>query len=211
MSFTKLSHDKQAYKTTINQSVKNASYQLNKPRVSCKQCYPYPVSVIPQQQGVSVFKNKHLVDVGSELRGITRKASAVPSEKYVPNCVIGKCGSGYPCGQGVIDNCGSQKPGQRAGDEGLVHWKDCFIPSEDTRTSNPACNLRGTGWNRWEWLSRDPQEHLEKNFKNQVSTRIMVKDNHRPTLPNPIDNTSSLPNAGEAPYNDLNGDYASYN
>ena len=92
------------------------------------------------------------------------------------------------------------------------NFKTCDTPPvENTRLSNPPCNLRGTGWNRWEWLSRDPQEHLEKNFKNQVSTRIMVKDNHRPTLPNPIDNTSSLPNAGEAPYNDLNGDYASYN
>ena len=211
MSFTKLAYDKEAYKTTISQSVKQAKYQITKPRISCQQCYPYPVSVRPQQQGVSVYKDKHIIDVSSELLGITRTATSAPGGKYIPECKVSQCNSGYPCGQGVVDNCNSQNSGERVGDEGLKHWKDCFFPAEDTRLSNPSCNLRGTGWNRWEWLYRNPQEHVEKSFKNDISTRIMVKDNHRPIIPTPISVNKSLPNAGEKAYNNINGNYASYN
>ena len=58
--------------------------------------------------------------------------------------------------------------------------------AEEIRTSNPPCNLRGTGWNRWEWLCMDPQERVLMPFDNMVSNRIIVKDNHRPCVPNPI-------------------------
>ena len=30
--------------------------------------------------------------------------------------------------------------------------------------SNPPQNLKGTGWNRWEWLFHDPQKQLERTF-----------------------------------------------
>ena len=49
MSFTKLAYDTNAYKSAVQQSMRQGSYHLNKPKVSETQCYPYPVSVIPQQ------------------------------------------------------------------------------------------------------------------------------------------------------------------
>jgi len=208
MSFTKLSYDKDAYKTNIKQSERPCAYHIEKPPVSSKQCYPYPVSVIPQQQGVSVFKNRLQVDVSSELLGITRKASGGPSTKYNPSCDI-SCDTGYPCGQGVIGKCDGLKVGQHAGDAALSHGEKCFIPAEETRTTNPSCNLRGTGWNRWEWLCNDPQKNIERNFPNNVSNRILVKDNHRPTIANPIDVTTSLPNNSDVGYS--GGDYAKWN
>lgn len=208
MSFTNLSYDKDAYKTTIKQSKGPGSYHIEKPRVSTKHCYPYPVSVIPQKQGVSVFRNKLQVDVSSELLGITRKASDVPSEKYNPQCNV-SCDTGYPCGQGVIGTCNGLKKGQRSGDNELVHGENCFIPAEETRTTNPSCNLRGTGWNRWEWLCLNPQKNIEITFPNNVSNRILVKDNHRPVIPNPINVKSALPNNSEAGYD--GGNYAKWN
>jgi hypothetical protein len=36
--------------------------------------------------------------------------------------------------------------------------------TDDSRLSNPPCNLRGTGWNRWEWLCLNPQERVEIPF-----------------------------------------------
>ena len=193
MSFTKLSYDKGAYKNAINQSIKPGSYYLDKPRIDCSHCYPYPVSVIPQQRGVSMYSNKNLVDVSSELLGITRKASEDPTKHYTPSCPPNSCDTGYPCGGGVIGKCNGLKEGSRPGDEGLVHFKDCFLPAEETRTTNPACNLRGTGWNRWEWLCMNPQENIEIPFSNNVSNRIVFKDNHRPSIPTPMESTNVIP------------------
>ena len=204
MSFTKLSYDKEAYKTAINESIKPGSYYLNKPRIDCQHCYPYPVSVVPQEMGNSLYSDKSMVDVSSELLGLTRKASDDPKKQYIPTCGKDFCDSGYPCGGGVIDKC----KGERPDDKGLVHFKDCFIPAEETRTTNPACNLRGTGWNRWEWLCTDPQKNIEMPFSNNVSNRIIFKDNHRPSIPNPMDQTSSLPPNAVNPCNELDGSCA---
>ena len=43
----------------------------------------------------------------------------------------------------------------------LKHFQDCHLNSEPTKLSNPPCNLRGTGWNRWEWLCQNPQDKVE--------------------------------------------------
>ena len=65
---------------------------------------------------------------------------------------------------------------------------------EDTRLSNPPCTLRGTGWNRWEWLCQDPQEEL-RPFDFNISNRIAAKDAHRPCIPIPISfNNRTNPN-----------------
>ena len=106
--------------------------------------------------------------------GITRKISNDPNMYFKPKCIDSVCNSGEVCGQGVIGKCGDQKDGERVGDEDLHHWKDCQIPAEDTRLSNPSCNLRGTGWNRWEWLCLNPQEKVEVPFDYNISNRIIV-------------------------------------
>lgn len=200
MSFTNLSYDKGAYTTDLNQSVGPGVYRLGEPSISCEgQCYPYPPTVRLQRQGDSISKNNLLVDVDSELLGITRKLSEDPNKQYQPNCVDTVCSSGEACGQGVAGQCSGMKPGQRAGDQDLHHWQDCYIPAEDTRLSNPSCNLRGTGWNRFEWLCLNPQDRVEIPFDWNISNRIVVKDNHRPCIPNPVDPTAALPKGGELP------------
>ena len=76
----------------------------------------------------------------------------------------------------------------------MQHWKDCFVAAEDTRLTNPSCNLRGTGWNRWEHLlCGNPQERVEIPFNWNISNRIQAKDNHRPCIPSPLDPTPALP------------------
>lgn len=191
MSFTKLSYDKGAYTSNLNQSVGPGVYRLGEPTISCEQCYPYPPSIRLQHQGDSISNKNLLVDVDSELLGITRKLSQDPSTRYQPECNGNLCSSGEPCGQGVSGNCKR--------DNNLKHWKDCFLPAEDTRLSNPSCNLRGTGWNRWEWLCINPQERVEMPFDHNIQNRIVVKDNHRPCIPTPVDPTPLLPKGGELP------------
>ena len=74
-------------------------------------------------------------------------------------------------------------------------WSDmsALAPSEDTRFTNPASTLRGTGINRWQWLCKDPQTNALEGFDHSVSSRIIVKDNHRPLIPVAFDQTAVLP------------------
>lgn len=207
MSFNRLNYDTGAYNQDINQSVGPGVYKLADPNSSCKkQCYPYPPSVRLQKQGVSIDKSRFLIDIDSELNGLFKKNTKDPSKNYVPCCPESVCTSGEICGQGVSGICKNKnlKRGERYPDNNLHHFDDCFIPDDHTRLSNPSCNLRGTGWNRWEWLCLDPQERTEIPFDFNISNRIVVKDNHRACVPNPVDQTLALPKGGSLPCNDTN-------
>lgn len=207
MSFNRLNYDNCQYKQTLSQSVGPGHYQISKPPVSCKPCYPYPPSIRLQKSGDSIDKSKKLIDISSEMSGITRPATKCPSNKWISKCNNYKTNTGQPCGQGVTGNCnscdvkGKMKRGERCPDNfsnGVDSFPDCNIPpSEETRTSNPPCNLRGTGWNRWEWLCKNPQERIEVPFDFNISNRIIVKDNHRPCVPTPVDPTPVLPKGGD--------------
>lgn len=209
MSFNRLNYDNGAYKQDLNQSVGPGYYQLGTPPISCSPCYPYPPSIRLQHSGDSVQDKIFMVDTDSELLGLFRKNSRNPDKKYKPCCEGTTCSSGEPCGQGVSGACKSNnvhlKQGQRAGDQNLRHWKDCMVPAEDTRLSNPPCTLRGTGWNRWEWLCLDPQERVEMPFDWNINNRIVVKDNHRPLIPHPISQEPALPKDKDLPCEETAG------
>ena len=213
MSFNRLNYDTCEYKQTLAQSIGPGHYQINTPPISCQACYPYPPSVRLQRSGGSVDASKYMIDVDSEMLNITRAASKCPSHKFLPLCPNCGCESGEPCGQGVTNTCkncqGNLKNGQRCPDnfsKGLTSFPDCnFLPQEETRISNPAGNLRGTGWNRWEWLCLNPQDRVEIPFDYNISNRILVKDNHRPCVPTPIDPVPSLPKGGSIPCEKTNG------
>lgn len=169
MSFSRLNYDSCTYQHNLKQSVGAADYQLNTPRLECESCFGYdPVTHRNPRNGVSICSNKPLIDVDSELKTITRKASNCPTDKYIPS---------------DEDFCK------------LRHFPDCAngIQSEVTRISNPPCTLRSTGWNRWEWLCQDPQAKALVPFDFNISYRTIVKDNHRPCIPKPIDQSYALP------------------
>lgn len=217
MSFNRLNHDTCQYKQTLSESIGPGHYQLNTPPVSCDPCYPNDVQVRLQRSGDSLDMNRPLVDIDSELLNITRPSSKCPTRKYVPECP-GYTADGYPCAQGVLPTCktrglGSSRGGATVPPAGLpsparcpgtfgsnlTHWKDCGMSVDDTRLSNPPCNLRGTGINRWEWLCLNPQDRVEVPFDTNISNRIVVKDNHRPCVPTPLDQQGVLPRGGDLP------------
>jgi hypothetical protein len=125
-------------------------------------------SAMPQYPGAVI------VDVESELHNITRKATRDPKGLYR--------GDGAPPGSALLKHTAAVLP------------PACKqLPAVDTRLSTPSCTLRGTGWNRWEWLCQDPQDHAIRPFTAYVNTGILIKDNHRPHLATPIDPTLALP------------------
>jgi len=167
MSFNRLSYDTCTYKTNLRQSVGVGDHLINTPKQDCVGCFPPDPSLRVANYGGSVCQNKPLIDVDSELIGLNRKASSCPVEHYLP--------SSTPfCNLTPLQDC-------RA------------IPREDTRMSNPPCTLRGTGINRWEWLCFDPQTKAIAPFDYMINNRIIVKDNHRPCLPKPINQAPIMP------------------
>ena len=214
MSFNRLNFDNCQYKQALIESTGPGLYQLNTPSVSCDPCYPNDLHVRLQRGSGSLETCKSMIDIDSELLNLTRPSSKCPVRKYIPMCP-GYNADGYPCGQGVVPTC--KKITDKGGEVGMhspekcpsenhqslptpnQSWKDCSLNIDDTRISNPPCNLRGTGINRWEWLCLNPQERVEVPFDYNISNRIVVKDNHRPCVPVPLDQQPAFPKGGDLP------------
>jgi hypothetical protein len=165
MSFNRLGYDDGSYKYNLKQSVSPGMYQVDKPRNDCDGCF-FP-DVIMDHYGQALYKN--LIDVDSELLGITRKASDCPSKKYLP-----------------IDN------DKVFGEKKFV--KECrWLIPEATLLSMPKCTLHERGINRFEYLCHSVQSNALIPFDWFVSNRTITKDNHRPCIPNLIDQSCALP------------------
>ena len=169
MSYSRLPYDSCAYNHQLKESVGPGEYRLD-PNKPCDPCFVPDPSVLIQRSGAAICPN-NLIDVDSELLGITRHQSKCPGQKYLP----------------------SDKPFC-----GAVPLKECnSLRAEPSRYSNPPCTLRSTGVNRFEWLCKSPQDQVEIPFEYGVSSRIVVKDTHRPCLSKPISQTLALPMGGD--------------
>jgi hypothetical protein len=178
MSFTNLKYDTSTNKVDLRESTDLLKYHFNTPQ-QCEECFLNDPNLIMQRAGNSVDVQNPMIDIDSELMGITRKATNDPYKKFIP----------------TLD-----KEGNPTDNSVKINFDDCKMPKvESTRLSNPAENLRGTGWNRWEWLCHDPQSKLEMPFSWNTNTKLLAKDQHRPYVPNVIDNSSVLPKPNNKP------------
>lgn len=198
MSFNRLPYDTCSYNHVLAETIGPGVYQLSTPPNTCEPCHPTDPYIRLQGTGVSLSKNTSLIDIDSELIGITRNHSQCPERKYLPsNKNNAYCGA--QSGSGVPGGC--QKTAKLCVDNTNVYnWKDCFTKTEDTRLSNPPCNLRGTGWNRWEWLCQNPQDRVEIPFDFQIDSVLLAKDSHRPCVPRPIQQDNTWPIPSDKPY-----------
>ena len=176
MSLCGLNYDTCTYKHNLKQSIGQGDYMLGAPKMDCKKCFSTDPALRQQKSGVSECKTRPLVDVDSELKNITRQASSCPSQKFLPGPAFCDMNNSLPCYNS--------------------------LPTEDTRISNPTCTMRCTGFNRWEWLCQNPQERALVPFDYNINNRLVVKDNHHPCLPTPINQAAALPemNAIDAMY-----------
>ena len=83
MSFNRLPYDTCAYKQVLTETIGPGIYQINRPQVSCEPCFPDDPQIRLQSRGASVSKTTSLIDIDSEMLGITRKNSRCPEKKYL--------------------------------------------------------------------------------------------------------------------------------
>ena len=84
MSFARLNFDDDAYVTKLNESVSPGQYMIATPRMGCSDDCSYYAPGVNLDKFNDGMCEKQLIDVDSELIGITRKDSRCPSKKYLP-------------------------------------------------------------------------------------------------------------------------------
>lgn len=176
-SDTRLSQDSCSYNEKLKRTIGPGLYSLNTPYNDCSPCrvIPNDPSIRFQTYGPNTCSMKNAVDDSSELLGINYKKSKCNTDQYMPGS--------YKSSSGCVVN-GQENP------------RACLAPREDTRMSNPASTLKGTGINRWEWLCYDPQERAIEGFDRvPVNYRMVAKDNHTPIFETPQDQDVFFPNS----------------
>jgi hypothetical protein len=78
--------------------------------------------------------------------------------------------------------CGQYNPGDDANTHALTAMPEVTWPRNWERLTDPASTLRGTGWNRWEWLCQNPQENTMVPFEYGVESRLAAKDGYMQRL-----------------------------
>lgn len=177
MASTGPKHDPCSYDEKLRRSVGPGMYMLTTPandEATCSRDVPADPFLRYQAWGPNACPPGKAVEDGSELLGLNYKISQCSSDSYLPGRYPSKGACAAP---------------------GRADPRACMAPTESTRLSNPPCTLRATGWNRWEWLCWDPQERAIVPFEWNVSYRTVVKDNHRPCVPVPMDQAATLPPA----------------
>jgi hypothetical protein len=76
--------------------------------------------------------------------------------------------------------CGQYQP--EDGARRLTAMPEGDFPQTAARLVDPPCTLRGSGWNRWEWLCENPQENVMTPFEHLVDSRHANKDRYYSAL-----------------------------
>jgi len=193
-SFNHLKYDTDAYAVDLQQSTAPLVWNLDPNFAnSCKPCFANDVGYLGRQ-GVSINTDNSLIDIDSNLKLLNYRNSRNPAMKYHPTCENPQMGGGYPGGGGIAPNL-CQQNNNCQGDK--YDYSDCNgLQTDYTRLVNPACTLRGTGVNRFQPMCLNFQDENRWLMPAEVGInyRMVVKDNHRPKIPVPLDQTLALPN-----------------
>lgn len=160
-SWERLRYDENAYDQYLKESTGALLYQLDPSKFyNCAECRPAQPGYFGQ--GVSVSKKNTLVEVENDLKNITRKSSKDPNMAYMPT----KATQNVP----------------------MRHLQECNPNRDETRASNPACNLRGTGVSQHVFFQplQDPQNPCAWNRLSKTDDRQDVKDKCSPKYSAPM-------------------------
>lgn len=196
-AWQKLKFDPATYETDIKQSTSPLRYFMDPIYANpCGQiCRPADIGYIGKV-GASIDKSHSLIDTESDLKLLNYRASKAPQYQYHPSANQHGCQTGYP-GPGaggiqfeILDQDKCRDPSDK------WNFPECSqLRSEYTRVTYPTCDLKGTGVNRFQPICMDPQHPSRWEHPSEIGInyRMVVKDNHRPCIPRPMDQTAVLP------------------
>ena len=141
-------------KEATMQSLGPGEYHQNAIQSEGSPVYPWAPTARIQKIGGSLLADTKLVDVDSELMGLTRKLSSDPNTHYKPS-------------EEMI----------------LKHFnlEDGFFHQESTLLNNPPSLLRGQVKNRWDNVPKDPLKNILEPFNRLgEDTYLSTMDNDGP-------------------------------
>ena len=159
MAFTRFNYDEARTHKILMESTGPGKYMLNTPGQGTKPFYYEDPHIRLQKWGANLLHvpGGHPVDIASDLDGRSRRHN-----KYC-----------------VDDKVPFRTPVQTQKQD----YSTAKSYTDETRTSHPAWMYRTLEQTRWEYPLLNPQENVCKHFENNVSSRILEKDNFVPKKP----------------------------
>tara|TARA_B100001287_G_C22581426_1_gene481108 strand:- start:120 stop:593 length:474 start_codon:yes stop_codon:yes gene_type:complete len=152
MAFTRFNYDESRTKKLLQESTGPGRYVLNVPGSGIGEFWEDP-HIRLTQNGGNVRTNS--VNLESDLIGLTRKIN----RDHVSN-------NNYNNFKAVT---------------GEVKFKTNVVTTDQSLATHPSYLYRGKKGDHWYYLPLDPQEHVCMPFHNNLSSRILQKDNYVPS------------------------------
>jgi hypothetical protein len=159
MSFTRFRDDPDRVRKQLQQSTDVGRYVLNVPGQGDKPMYAEDPYLRAQLWAGNIMTNS--VDIETELRGLSRTLSRDTPDNFH---------HAIRASQATRTN------------EMIVCPTRVGSAVAQSRVTHPAWMLRDMEQDNWKMLHFDPQEHVFRPFNNNVSTRIIEKDNFKPRM-----------------------------
>jgi hypothetical protein len=169
MASTRFKYDDARTIKSLQQSTDPGRWILNVPGNGSNPCYMEDPQIIIQKWGGNLRTNT--INLESELRGVNRQLGrdCLGKDDY-KTYTVSSSAIQYP-------NCSN-------------------LFTEQSRATNPAWWYRDLEQPNWDYLHLNPQENTCMSFQNNLSTRILEKDNYVTKIPcfnyNTVDNTQNL-------------------
>ena len=150
MSFTRFHDDDARIIKSLQQSTDPGRYMLSVPGNGNKPFFYNDPSIRMQKWGGNLMTNT--INLESDLKGLTRQVNrdGVDENDFMKNSVSATSLS-YPAYDGHV---------------------------EQSRIITPSWEIRTEENDRWNYLHYNPQNHVCYQFQNNLSTRILEKDNY---------------------------------
>ena len=154
MSFTRFNYDDARTVKRLQESTDPGRWMLNVPGQGCAPCYFEDPHIRLQKWGANLrgVSSDHPVDIASYLDGRTRRNNQTCSQR------------------------------QKSIRTTKKSFSTCTSFTDESRVTHPTFLYRGMENTRWEYPLFDPQMNVEKDFQNNLSSRLMERDNFIPRV-----------------------------
>lgn len=156
MSFTRFYDDPNRIQNQVYQSSFAGKYILNTPGQGLDLPFIEDPNIRMQRWGANLQTNT--VNLESDLRGLTR-----------------------PLNRDLI---GYNDYIQQSVPSSKINYSNTAPFVDESRASHPAWMYKSLDENRWEAPYLNPLNRIEKEFHDNIQTRILEKDYHTPKVPN---------------------------